>query len=113
MPNDQSNQPEFASSLSQSIPNAKNGIDKSSLNTDGWGRAHAVLLSRTIDAAKTMHAFSESRLQTNINAGKSAMTCSNPVELAALQFSYLENTAAQYRDFAKDLSNQIRQTSNA
>lgn len=85
------------------------GYNADEPSIDRWAQSQAVLLSWTIDAAKSTRALSRSRLRANTEAWKSLMTCRDSAELAGLQRAYMENAMGDYRNYAQAVSSRMRQ----
>jgi hypothetical protein len=108
MPNVQTQTPIARIPPSRIAPEAMNRIDANDSNLAGWVQAQSVLLIRSIDIAESTHAFSQSRLRTNLDTCTALMSCQNWWELVGLQREYAEDAKGQYLDQFLDLSNRIK-----
>ncbi len=69
-----------------------------------WAQSNAALLKHVGEVADTMHQFSQSRLQANIDACKSLSSCKDPAELVGQQREYMETATTQYSKHAQNMS---------
>jgi len=106
MPNDQTPMRTSPEAPTRATQETRNWFDTIRPAANIWAQSNAALLTQLNETAKTMHLFSQSRLQANIDACRSLSSCRDPAELAGHQREFIENATAQYSEHAQNMSEQ-------
>lgn len=89
------------------VPGLGTWIDGGSNALEGWTRSCSSMLKGSFELTQEMLAFSQNRLQANIDAWKALTACRNPADLSECQKEFTEKATAQYLDEANRLSSRI------
>ncbi|WP_171054678.1 phasin family protein [Roseovarius arcticus] len=104
MPNDQTPMRKSPEAPTRATQETKNWFDAINPAVNIWAQSNAALLTQMSETAKTVHQFTQARLQANIEACRSLSSCHDPAELAGHQREFMENATAQYSEHAQNIS---------
>jgi hypothetical protein len=74
---------------------------------EGWMNSSAATLKNAFDTGQRLVAFSQARLQADMEAWRALMECSDPAELVERQQGFVRDAAQQYADELYTLSSQF------
>ncbi len=104
MPTDQTPMRKSTDTATQVTPETKSWFGAINPGVNIRAHSNAALLTQVSELAKTVHQFSQSRLQANTDACKSLSSCRDPAELVGQQREFMENATAQYSKHTHNMS---------
>jgi len=78
--------------------------DSVSQTLDQWAKSNLSLTKSALDIAREMVAFSQARLQANVDAWMGLAACRNPDDLIKFQGTFAQSAATDYLNEANKLT---------
>lgn len=102
-----SEKPKRANGANGLIPDFGTWMDGGNRILESWTQSNSAMMKGGLEFAQEMLAFSQARLQADIDSWRALTACRNPGDLFECQKDYTQKATAQYLDEANKLTTRM------